>query len=65
MYDLIGKIDLKEYIARYDAHLEKLIPEAAELPGVSKLINHLYAEKIPLAICTGSDIEEFKLKTKK
>lgn len=63
--DLVGKIDQDEYLKRYEAYLEDLIPNAPELPGVTKLINHLHAEKFPLAICTGSDNEEFKLKTKK
>lgn len=63
--DLVGKVDMEEYLNNYDSHLKNLIPKSPELPGVSKLINHLHANNIPLAICTGSSNEEFELKTKK
>ncbi|CAD5226449.1 unnamed protein product [Bursaphelenchus xylophilus] len=65
MSDLEGKVTPEEYEKIYDVQLDKLLAEPPELPGADHLINHLFKNKIPMAICTGSDEWEFDLKTKK
>uniref|UniRef100_A0A915DNQ4 Uncharacterized protein n=1 Tax=Ditylenchus dipsaci TaxID=166011 RepID=A0A915DNQ4_9BILA len=62
MNGLNGSVTVNDYMRRYDLMLEEFIPQAVELPGASKLINHFHAHNLPLAICTGSDTEEFALK---
>ncbi|KAI1714144.1 haloacid dehalogenase-like hydrolase domain-containing protein [Ditylenchus destructor] len=65
MDGLIGKVDDNEYMKHYDLLLEELIPLALELSGASKLIDHFHSRAVPLAICTGSDNEEFALKMRR
>jgi HAD superfamily hydrolase (TIGR01509 family) len=65
MNNLLGKVTVEEYLSHYERLLEELIPLSPELPGASKLIDHFHACRIPLAICTGSDIIEFAQKTRR
>ncbi|KAI1733130.1 haloacid dehalogenase-like hydrolase domain-containing protein [Ditylenchus destructor] len=65
MNNLVGKVDANEYMKHYDMLLDELIPLALELPGASKLIDHFHSNAVPLAICTGSDNEEFTLKIRR
>jgi pseudouridine-5'-monophosphatase len=54
-----------QYMTDYDILLEESLTECAELPGGAMLIDYFYKNKIPMAICTGSDTREFELKTSK
>lgn len=65
MSELEGQVTPEEYEMLYDVELTRLLAEPPELPGADRLLNHLHKNKIPLAICTGSDEWEFDLKTKK
>ncbi|EFO22397.1 HAD-superfamily hydrolase [Loa loa] len=60
---LSGKIDVDEYCKKYDEMAEEMLPKCSLMPGVLKLIRHLKAQNIPMAICTGSTRKEFELKT--
>lgn len=64
MNDLTG-VDTEQYVKRYEELLDELIPKSPALPGANKLIHHFYEHRVPLAICTGSDKEEFEQKTQK
>jgi len=55
----------EQYLESYDVLLDQSLTECPELPAASKLINHFYDCKIPLAICTGSDAHEFETKATK
>ncbi|KAL3117853.1 hypothetical protein niasHT_006285 [Heterodera trifolii] len=57
------RVMMDQYIAEYDKHVFQIMRALTEeLPGSTKLIDHLYAHNIPMAICTGSDNEEFASK---
>ena len=54
---------VKEYLAITSVIQEDLFPHAQVLPGVEKLIRHLHAHKIPIAVATSSTRSKFQLKT--
>ncbi|KAI8338834.1 HAD-like domain-containing protein [Blakeslea trispora] len=53
----------KEYLEMTAVIQEDLFPKAQLLPGVEKLIRHLHAHKIPIAVATSSTRSKFELKT--
>ncbi|KJE89284.1 haloacid dehalogenase-like hydrolase [Capsaspora owczarzaki ATCC 30864] len=53
----------EEYHVEREAQLEKLFPQAQLLPGVERLVRHLHAHGIPMAVATGSSARIFKIKT--
>ncbi|KAI6184701.1 hypothetical protein M3Y97_00624400 [Aphelenchoides bicaudatus] len=63
--DLSDKITLDEMLETYNGYLEDVLLDCPVLPGVQKLVSHLQSHNIPMAICTGSDAEEFEQKTRK
>ncbi|KAI6196332.1 hypothetical protein M3Y94_01096500 [Aphelenchoides besseyi] len=65
MHNLDKVVSLAEMLNVYNSFLDNLLEDCPILPGVERLVNHLHRHKIPLAICTGSDAEEFELKTRK
>lgn len=54
---------LDEYIVESRTLLYELFPTAELLPGAARLVDHLYSNKIPVAICTGSHEKAYELKT--
>ncbi|KAI7871773.1 HAD-like domain-containing protein [Spinellus fusiger] len=54
---------VKEYIAITCEIQESLFPHVKPLPGVERLIRHLHAKNIPMAVATSSSREKFELKT--
>uniref|UniRef100_A0A0R3RSM5 Haloacid dehalogenase-like hydrolase domain-containing protein Sgpp n=1 Tax=Elaeophora elaphi TaxID=1147741 RepID=A0A0R3RSM5_9BILA len=61
---LSGKVDVDEYCKKYDEMAEEMLPKCSLMPGVLKILRHLKAHNIPMAICTGSTRKEFELKTR-
>lgn len=53
----------KEYLDITAIIQEDLFPHAKVLPGVEKLIRHLHAHGIPIAVATSSTRAKFELKT--
>ncbi|KAL3122578.1 hypothetical protein niasHT_003114 [Heterodera trifolii] len=63
---IADRVTVVQYILEYDKIAKQILStETKELPGATKLIDHLYAHNIPMAICTSSDKEEFDLKMDK
>ncbi|MFH4974173.1 hypothetical protein AB6A40_000882 [Gnathostoma spinigerum] len=62
MVGLKGKVTVQEYSDYYDKILLEDLPNNKYLPGAMKLVKHLAAHKIPMAICTGSARFEFDKK---
>lgn len=57
------QVSAQEFIDQVALEYPKLFPQAICLPGVEKLISHLKAHNIPIAISTGSSNEAFALKS--
>merc|ERR1740121_513930 len=57
------KLTPEEFIAEREKLLEKLFAEQKLLPGVDRLIRHLHANKVPIAVATSSHQRHFDLKT--
>jgi len=58
-------LTLDEYIIETRTILYELFPTANLLPGAERLVRHLHARNVPLAICTGSHEKAYELKTGK
>ncbi|KAF1800445.1 HAD-like domain-containing protein [Mucor lusitanicus] len=56
-------MSVKEYLDITAIIQEDLFPHAKLLPGVEKLIRHLHAHDIPIAVATSSTRSKFELKT--
>lgn len=56
-------MSVKEYLRITAIIQEDLFPHAKVLPGVEKLIRHLHAHDIPIAVATSSTRSKFQLKT--
>ncbi|KAK0399554.1 hypothetical protein QR680_003102 [Steinernema hermaphroditum] len=56
-------VSVEQYGRISDEKLTELLPKADMLPGALKLINYFHSHGIPMAICTGSGKDDFKLKT--
>ncbi|KAI6171762.1 hypothetical protein M3Y98_00898300 [Aphelenchoides besseyi] len=65
MNNLDKVVQFAEMLNVYNSFLDNLLEDCPILPGVERLVNHLHRHNIPMAICTGSDTEEFELKTRK
>ena len=62
---LAGKVSVAEYSDVYVPYLAQILPDNEFLPGAMELVRHLAAHNIPMAVCSGSNTMEFKLKTEK
>lgn len=53
------------YVDLQHSYANDLMPTAELLPGVERLLRHLHAEKVPIALATSSSKEMFDLKTQR
>lgn len=60
-YDL--KISVEDFVAKQRSISYDLMPTAELLPGVERLLRHLHAKKVPMALATSSSKEMYDLKT--
>uniref|UniRef100_A0A7E4VQZ1 HAD hydrolase, family IA, variant 3 n=1 Tax=Panagrellus redivivus TaxID=6233 RepID=A0A7E4VQZ1_PANRE len=60
---LTGKITHEEFGRDHDVVLDAIVAQTPLLPGAEKLTDHLIKHGIHVAICTGSNNEEFAFKT--
>jgi len=57
-------VTIEAYLVLYKQILDELFStKPREMPGAKRLLTHLHAHNIPVAICTGSASDEFRLKT--
>ncbi|KAF4567239.1 hypothetical protein EYR36_010857 [Pleurotus pulmonarius] len=56
-------LTIDEYLRRRDELQDLRWPKVQLLPGVQKLVKHLHAHSIPIAVATGSRRRNFTLKT--
>ena len=56
-------LTVPEFTDQYMATIGHLLPNCHPLPGVERLINHLHAKGIPMAVATSSARENFDHKT--
>ncbi|MCL7031022.1 hypothetical protein MKW94_029450 [Papaver nudicaule] len=55
----------EQFLVKREDMLLNLFPTSELMPGVSRLINHLKENGIPIAVATGSHKRHFELKTQK
>lgn len=53
------------FLVEREAMLQDLFPNCEQMPGAERLISHLHANGIPMAVATGSHKRHFALKTQK
>lgn len=62
-YNLHDKLSIDEYIEKVTILQDEMMASPQLLPGASRLIKHLSAHNIPIAVATGSGRDLFELKT--
>lgn len=61
---LTDRVSVDEYNEQYDDMLSEALPNSKLMPGCLRLVRHLVAHSVPVALCTGSNSFEFKAKMK-
>ncbi len=64
-YGLEGKIDPAKFCSDRDAMLQEMFPNSDLMPGALRLLLHLHAHNVPMAIATSSHRRNYDLKTTK
>eukprot|EP00252_Welwitschia_mirabilis_P026447 TRINITY_DN868_c0_g1_i1.p1 TRINITY_DN868_c0_g1~~TRINITY_DN868_c0_g1_i1.p1 ORF type:complete len:235 (+),score=58.26 TRINITY_DN868_c0_g1_i1:224-928(+) len=62
---LEGTLSPEEFIIEREDMLQNMFPESELMPGVERLIKHLYRHQIPMAVATSTHQRHFELKTTK
>ncbi|CAK9193449.1 unnamed protein product [Sphagnum troendelagicum] len=62
---LDGILSPEDFIKRREAMLHDMFPDSDLMPGVERLIRHLHAHSVPMAVATSSHRQHFELKTTK
>ncbi|XP_045813175.1 (DL)-glycerol-3-phosphatase 2-like isoform X1 [Trifolium pratense] len=55
----------EQFLVEREAMLQSLFPTSELMPGVSRLLKHLHAKGVPIAVATGSHKRHFELKTQR
>jgi pseudouridine-5'-monophosphatase len=55
----------EQFLVEREAMLQSLFPTSELMPGVSRLLKHLHAKGVPIAVATGSHRRHFELKTQR
>ncbi|KAL9376833.1 hypothetical protein Peur_030953 [Populus x canadensis] len=58
-------LSAEDFLVEREAMLQNLFPTSDLMPGASRLIRHLHAKGIPIAVATGSHKRHFGLKTQR
>ncbi|VDP50384.1 unnamed protein product [Heligmosomoides polygyrus] len=59
------QISPEDFGSAKDAILAKMFPQCQALPGAERLVRHLAKKHVPMAICSGSCMRKFMLKSVK
>ncbi|EFJ44347.1 hypothetical protein VOLCADRAFT_109270 [Volvox carteri f. nagariensis] len=59
------EITPEQFLAERDALLRDVFPDSPLMPGAERLVRHLAAHRVPIALATGSSQSQFALKTSK
>jgi len=62
-FGLAGLLTPEQFLEQRESMLQALFPSCIKLPGVLRLVHHLHANGIPMAVATGSHKSHFALKT--
>ncbi|GBF89701.1 hypothetical protein Rsub_02871 [Raphidocelis subcapitata] len=62
---LEGVLDPEDFIRQREEILDRLFPDAPMMPGAERLIRHLHASGVPIAVATSSHARHFDIKTRK
>lgn len=60
---LHGQLTPQEFLQQREEILDRLFPNSQLMPGAEKLIRHLHAHNIPIAVATSSHKRHFYVKT--
>ncbi|AQK41145.1 (DL)-glycerol-3-phosphatase 1, mitochondrial [Zea mays] len=60
---LNGLLTPEQFLEERESMLQALFPSCTKLPGVLRLVHHLHANGVPMAVATGSHKRHFALKT--
>ncbi|KAG8046826.1 hypothetical protein GUJ93_ZPchr0008g12855 [Zizania palustris] len=60
---LAGLLTPEQFLEERESMLQELFPSCAVMPGVLRLVHHLHAKRVPMAVATGSHKRHFGLKT--
>lgn len=58
-------VSVEDYVVRQRQLALESMPKSDLLPGVERLLRHLHAKKVPMALATSSSKDMYDLKTKK
>ena len=62
-YGIGDKLAAEDFVKEREEILDRLFPESELLPGVERLLLHLLAHNVPMAIATGSHKRHYTMKT--
>ncbi|KAI8476765.1 MAG: HAD-like domain-containing protein [Monoraphidium minutum] len=62
---LAGQLDPEDFLRQREAILDRLFPEAPLMPGADRLLRHLHANSVPMAVATSSHARHFEIKTQR
>lgn len=60
---LHGQLTPQDFLKQREAILDRLFPTSPLMPGAEKLIKHLHAHNVPIAVATSSHRRHFDVKT--
>lgn len=61
---LEGELTPEEFVEARESILDELFPTAAAMPGAERLVAHLKASGVPIAVATSSHRRHFEMKTR-
>ncbi|KAM7249724.1 hypothetical protein ACFE04_019883 [Oxalis oulophora] len=60
-----GLLSPEDFLIEREAMLQNMFPTSELMPGAGRLVKHLHAKGIPIAVATGTHKRHFELKTQR